>query len=399
MCGVGEAIEVSRRQWLQMGGAAVAGAMVAGPAVADAAARRLPAGRAHHGGDARPEEFRTRLALLGTAGGPAWWPGGSNGTSAAVVVDGRAYVVDCGDGVWRQYRETLYPPPSDLGPHALRDLAGVFFTNLLSDHTVDYTALVLFGASDLRDREDVVPVFGPGDRGSLPPLFGTDPAPPVINPANPTPGTVDLTNMIVNAYATDLNHRTRHMRYPDPRLRIEPHDIPLPPSIVADPNDDPAPDMEPFEIFADDRVRVTAILANHPPTFPSFAFRFDTDDGSIVFSGATSPEPNVVKLAKDADILVHEVIDPEWVRGLFPDPTDPVAAPVITHLLSAHTEIGDVGEVASQAGVKTLVLSHLVPANNPHSRWRRAMRGFDGRLVVGEDGAQLGVGRRRRRVR
>ena len=395
MCGVGEAMEVSRRQWLQLGGAALAGAMVSGPGMAIAGGQRGHHGHGDpQGGDDRPEQFRTRAVLLGNAGGPTWWAGGMNGTSAAVVVDGHPYVVDCGDGVWRQYRNFVEPAP-EVGP--LDTLSGVFLTHVHSDHTVDYAALVLFAGSLLRTNPDLpVPVYGPGDRGSLPPLFGAAPAPPVINPTNPTPGTVDMTRMIADAYAADLNDRGRDTRFPEPALMLDPHDIPLPPSIIANANSDAAPDMEPFEVFSDSRVRVSAILADHAPTFPAFSYRFDTDDGSIVFSGDTSPEANVVKLAKDADILVHEVIDPRWVEGIFPDPTAPIAAATIEHLLSSHTAIGDVGRVASEANVKTLALSHLVPADNPRSRWLSVRKQFDGRLVVGEDGLQLGVGRRRR---
>ena len=52
--------------------------------------------------------------------------------------------------------------------------------------------------------------------------------------------------------------------------------------------------------------------------------------------------------------------------------------------------------MAERAGVGTLVLTHLVPADNPHERWLEAGEGFSGRLVVGEDLMQLGLGRPRR---
>jgi hypothetical protein len=42
-----------------------------------------------------------------------------------------------------------------------------------------------------------------------------------------------------------------------------------------------SPDMEPFQVFEDDRVRVSAILVDHFPIWPAFAFRFDTDEGSV----------------------------------------------------------------------------------------------------------------------
>ena len=47
------------------------------------------------------ENFRTRLILLGTGGGPR--PRKANAPSAQVIVaNGTAYVIDCGNGVARQ---------------------------------------------------------------------------------------------------------------------------------------------------------------------------------------------------------------------------------------------------------------------------------------------------------
>jgi len=62
--------------------------------------------------------------------------------------------------------------------------------------------------------------------------------------------------------------------------------------------------MQPFEVYYDDLVRVAAFLVDHHPVFPSFAYRFDTADGSEVFSGDTDPNTNgnLQRLANGADI-------------------------------------------------------------------------------------------------
>lgn len=115
-------------------------------------------------------------------------------------------------------------------------------------------------------------------------------------------------------------------------------------------------------------------------------FRFDSDEGSVTFSGDTAPTPNLIKLAQGTDVLVHEVIDEAWVRGLFgPGPHPPQVQAIIVHLLQSHTTIEQVGPIAEEARAGTLVLNHLAPANNPEHRWRKAGRGFSGRLIVGED--------------
>lgn len=344
------------------------------------------------------ERFRTRLVLLGTAGGPLWWPRTDRaGVASAVVVGRRVYLVDLGEDALRQYRRAGLAT-SQADREAITDLRGVFFTHLHSDHIVDYNNLLQWSILNGRQVPGLPPVqvFGPGNRGSLPPLFGQPPAPPVVNPDSPTPGTVEMTEHLLMAYANDFNDRMRDNRLPDPRDQFQVHDISIPLGIVEDPNVDPAPLMDPFVVFENDDVRVSAVLVNHAPAFPNFAFRFDADDGSVVFSGDTAPHSNLVNLANDADILVHEVIDPDWVEGLFPDPSTPEAQAVIAHLVNAHTTIADVGNVAEVAGVKTLVLNHLLPANNSVSQWRKAKEGFSGHLVVGDDLLQLGVGKHSR---
>jgi ribonuclease BN (tRNA processing enzyme) len=384
---VGEACEIalSRRGFLTGAGAVAAG-------VAGATAIPPEPARASRG------DRRTRLVLLGTGGGPAWWPDSDrHGPASAVVVEDAVYLVDCGEGVGRRYRQAGLGP--DGAQHGLEPLTAVFLTHLHSDHTIDYPNLSLFAwTHGIQSRTEPVHVYGPGDRGVLPPVFGNRPEPPVINPEEPTPGIEAMTEYMYAAYATDLNDRMRDSGAPDPHSLFQVHDIPLPPGAGDDPNGNPSPPTAPFLVHEDDRVRVTATLVDHAPVFPSFAFRFDSEDGSIVFSGDTNANENLIRLAEDADVLVHEVIDRQWAESLFgPPPLDPIEEALVNHLIGSHTTIEEVGAVAEAACARTLVLSHLVPTNNPERRWRKAGRGFSGELVVGRDLMQLGVGRRRRR--
>jgi ribonuclease BN (tRNA processing enzyme) len=336
------------------------------------------------------ERHRTRLVLLGTAGGPVWY-GHREGIGSAVAVNGAVYLVDCGEGVAQQYRRANFAPFE--GRRTLRGLRAIFLTHLHSDHCVDYFNIWLFSwFNGIGMNPRVVQAFGPGDRGSLPPLFGSEPAPPVQSPDSPTPGTVEMTRRFMQAFAADINERMRDDRRPALETRFRAHDIPLPEPVVAGANVDPAPDMDPIEVYEDENVEVRAILVPHPPTFPAFAYRFDSADGSIVFSGDTTVSPNLVKLSQGADVLVHEVIDPAWVESRFERPLDPLQQASVNHLLRSHTTIEEVGGVAERAGVGMLVLNHFVPADNPHRRWLEAREGFSGRLVVGEDLMQIGVG-------
>lgn len=389
---------MSRRALLRSG-------VTAGAAASAAALSSWPSSAAETSTRASPQQHDTRLVLLGTAGGPVWWPNGDReGISSAVVVGDAVYLVDCGDGVGKRYKQAgLGQNNLVSGMSGMENLRGIFFTHLHSDHTIDYAKLFLFGwYNGLPAVKQPVQVYGPGRRGQLEPVFTPPgqpqrPEPALVNPSNPTPGIVDMTNLLFDAYALDINDRLRDAGRIDLRQIIQPHDIVLPKVAgFKSPNETPEPDMEPFLVHQDDRVRVTATLVNHAPIWPAFAYRFDTDDGSIVFSGDTCPSNNLIRLAKDADVLVHEVIDVAWVDSLFPPPMSPKDEAFRNHLLSSHTSIDQVGKVAESAGAKTMVLSHIAPGHAPRKNLIRAQRNFSGQLIIGEDLLQIGVGRRKR---
>jgi ribonuclease BN (tRNA processing enzyme) len=139
--------------------------------------------------------------------------------------------------------------------------------------------------------------------------------------------------------------------------------------------------------MADDNLRVTAALVDHPPVVPAFAYRFDAADRSIVISGDTAPSQNLVKLAAGADVLVHSVMYPPALDRLVA--RVPRAAALKASILAHQTSAEDAGRVAQQAGVRTLVLSHFVPADDPEvtdTMWRdAASRHFRGTVIVGRD--------------
>jgi len=336
------------------------------------------------------DQSRSWLLLLGTAGGPTWWPNSDRCSfSSAVIVGDATYLVDCGEGVGKRLQQSLGPASSSAA--TLRTLRALFVTHLHSDHTVDYPNILLYGLVSGLDRSSPpLKVFGPGRRGQMEPVFSlpgrTAVEPEIINPENPTPGISDMTNYISQAYATDLNDRMRDNGRRSLKMLVEAHDIAIPPVAgFKSPNETPSPDMPPFKVFEDDRVRVSATLVDHFPIWPAFAFRFDTDEGSVVFSGDTNPSKNLIKLAKGADVLVHEVIVIDWVNRLFPEPRSVALEGLRQHLLNAHTPVDQVGKVAEAAGVAKLVLSHIVPGNATNDQLSAAKNGFSGELIIGQD--------------
>jgi ribonuclease BN (tRNA processing enzyme) len=282
---------------------------------------------------ARAQGAKTRLILLGTGGGPR--PRKENvSASQVIVVNDQLYVVDCGDGVARQLVSAGLSLPK---------LRHVFITHHHSDHNADYGNLLLLSwASGLRTRVDT---WGP------PPLE-------------------KITRLFFEMNAFDIDTRIADEgRVPLVPL-VQPHEM-----------------SQGGLVMRDDNVRVTCALVDHPPVVPAFAYRFDTADRSIVISGDTNRSENLIKLAQGADILVHEALYVPALDRLVA--RVPNAATLKKHIIDSHTAVEDCGRVAAAAGVKTLVLSHLVPADDPtvtEQTWLDAARPhFKGRIIVGRD--------------
>lgn len=375
--------EVSRRRLLGLGAGLAAGATL----LTEAEANAVPAALRSH-------RHTSRVVLLGVAGGPPPEIDRA-GIASALVIGDRVYVVDCGRGAVTQYAQARL---------AFKNLRGIFVTHLHADHVInfyDFVALPGFGVNDSNDGilppgagQERVQVFGPGPAGGLPPA--DDPTLPTINPDNPTPGISDLYRLQMASYAYSTNLFMRRAGIPDPASLFDVHDV-MPPAAVGADWTNRAPAMEPFLVMDDGFVRVTAVLVPHGPVFPSYAFRFDSEEGSVVFSGDTAYSENVIRLARGADMLVHEVIDFDfYVDFLGLDPA------LLEHLLRSHTDVHDLGPLAELAEVDRLVLTHLVPADPrlmSDREWRRnAQVGYSGRVHVGDDLMSLPLRTRRRTV-
>jgi ribonuclease BN (tRNA processing enzyme) len=114
---------------------------------------------------------------------------------------------------------------------------------------------------------------------------------------------------------------------------------------------------------------------------PAFAYRFDTPHGSVVFSGDTTVNEDLIALAQHADILVHSVADLGYLgRHGF-------AGAALERMAALHTDVTQVGGVAERGGVGELILNPAEPdAVSEAERIRRARQGFGGKTTAGSDG-------------
>jgi ribonuclease BN (tRNA processing enzyme) len=281
---------------------------------------------------------RTRLVLLGTGGGPRVTAKGRAKPATLIVANNVPYVIDCGDGVALQFVRAGF---------ALDALRYIFLTHHHSDHNLDYGNLVYAGwAAGLRTPVDA---YGP------PPLKA-------------------ITEAYFELNRFDIETRIADEGRIDLRKLLTVHEFAASGPVMQN---------------AD--VKVTAARVRHPPIEQAYAYRFDAADRSIVISGDTTYSPELIALAKGADVLVSEVMHLAGIENLLTKV--PNAATLRAHLLASHIVTEDLGRLAAEAGVKTLVLSHLVPGDDPSisdAMWTEGVRKhYGGTIVVGRDLLEL----------
>lgn len=277
---------------------------------------------------------RTRIILLGTKGGPSVGESGRSNPSTLILINDVPYVVDCGYGVSRQLIAAGI---------SLNKLRYIFITHHHSDHNLEYGAL-LYNAW-ITGLPIKVDSYGPA-------------------------GLRKMTQDFFNYQKFDVDTRIVDEGRPDPRKLVVTHEF-----------------NSAGLVMQNADVKVSSLLVSHPPIRQAYAYRFDAKDRSVVISGDTAYVPELAAFAKGADVLVHEVMYLPGVENLLK--RLPNAKRLREHLMAAHTLPEDVGKIAQQAGVNTLVLSHFVPGDDPSitdEQWAEGVRRhFKGRVIVGKD--------------
>ena len=269
------------------------------------------------------------------------------GPCNVVMAGDQTYIVDIGEGGARNLALMAIPAP---------DIDGVLLTHFHSDHIDGMGPLMLFHWTQGATKTPL-PVYGPT-------------------------GVEEVVAGFNAAYAIDNTYRIAH------------HGETIVPSSGG------GAEARPFTmtgettvILEKDGLTITAFKVDHDPVDPAVGYRFDYKGRSVVISGDTKKSPSLERAAKGADLLVHEALASHLVkrmgaagkrRGM-----DNMAT-IMHDILDYHASPEEAAESAQIAGVKQLVLSHLVPPiPSPYfypAFLADAPDKFDGPIIVGEDG-------------
>jgi ribonuclease Z len=278
-----------------------------------------------------------RIHVLG-AGTPTPTPT-RFGSAYAVEIGGELIMVDCGPAATHKLvKAGLWPTDVDY----------LFFTHHHFDHDIDYPCFLLCRWDQSSGQENQLQVFGPTLTEKI------------------TEGIIGENGLFAHDWKARINHPLSQKVFQN-RGGVLPR---TPPSVLAK-------DVEPGKVYSGKEWEVTAAPALHvQPYLDSLAYRIDSSEGSVVFTGDTEPCQPVVDIAKDADVLVSMCWDDQEIMEANGE---------------AHRQCGTTGaaQMAQEAGVKKLVLVHIganLAGHGPMEKGLGDIRSiYDGEVIFSDE--------------
>lgn len=256
------------------------------------------------------------------------------GPSILVEAGGQKFIFDVGRGALQRLTQIKVD---------YKDINGVFFTHLHSDHVIGFPDLWLTGWINPR-RETPLNVWGPK-------------------------GTEKMMSHLVQAFDYDIKIRLFDDRASPDGVIIE------------------AKDIVEGVVYEKNGVKVTAFEVDHEPIKPAFGYRVDYGGRSVVLSGDTKPSANLVKYSQGVDLLIHEVASPELLK------TTGRKAEWIQSIIDHHTTPEQAGEIFSKVKPRLAVYSHIVlPSATEKDLIPATRKTYAGRVELGEDLMVIDVG-------
>ena len=264
------------------------------------------------------------------------------GPATLVTVAGKRLLFDAGRGV----SQRLWQLGLSLG-----SIDAVFLTHLHSDHLVGLPDLWLTGwlQPEYGRRQKALRVMGPE-------------------------GTLKLTAALSGGFGPDIAFRSEKEGLPLAGVSFDAHEI-QPEQIVLD----------------EDGVTVRAFEVDHGAVKPAFGFRIDFAGKSVVISGDTRYNENLIRHAANVDVLIHEVVAAAPALR---------ETPFVQRQFGYHTSGADLARVFSATAPKLAVLTHFVllgnaayPAPTADDVLRELREGgYAGTVVAGVDLMRIDVG-------
>ena len=248
----------------------------------------------------------TKLIVLG-AGTPNPDPNRA-GSAYAVVVNETPYLIDFGPGVIRRAASLSPPWGGKIEAMTVKNFEHAFLTHIHSDHSAGLADLLL--TPWIMGRDKKLNLYGPK-------------------------GLEQMASSTLEAFEDDINYRI-YGTQPSNKIGYKFNFYLLTEGLI----------------YEDENVSVEAFTVPHGSFDDAYGFRFTTEDKVIVFSGDTGPSKTLEKFASGADILVHEV----YSNAGFLKKTKDWQVYHQGH----HTSTFEVGEIASRAKPKLLLLSHIL---------------------------------------
>jgi ribonuclease Z len=229
---------------------------------------------------------------------------------------------------------------------ACHQLAAMFLTHVHSDHVIDLADVVMTRWIE----------------GTLHP---SGPLPIVAVEGLAT----RFAAVMLEPYSDDIAMRVEHVQPTGPEVLVKGFALPTDPTEV-------------WRSEAGD-VRVEAMAVHHEPVLEAVAFRVTTTDGVVVISGDTRVCDEMRDFARHADVLVHEACRATALAPL-------TKGTPFEHIFDYHADSRQLGRLAAEAGVRHLVLTHLIPAPSTaedEDGFVQDIRagGYLGPLTVGHD--------------
>jgi ribonuclease Z len=280
---------------------------------------------------------RTQVVMLGT-GTPIPDPDRS-GPAVAIVVDTVAYLFDAGAGV---VRRAAAAGRNGIKPFAATVAGGqpsprfdrLFLTHLHSDHTLGLADAI--STPWIQGRTQPLDVYGP-------------------------PGTKHLFESILDAYSEDIQERSKAFG-----------------ATSATGWSAIAHEIAEGIVFKDSRVTVTAFAVPHADWKYAFGYRIQTPDRTIVIGGDDRPNDAIAQQCNGCDVLIHEV----YSNGGFAM----VPAVLQAYHSRAHTSATQLGDIATKAKPKLLVLYHqLFFGSSDETLLSEVRSHFSGHVISAKD--------------